>query len=84
MSLLDALDSDQKMVLRPLVAISDQYIVHIAVVIQLVQYLLTMQPQGGTQGDYDDTGVVEIWQQVHQWALGCVAQYYNYSARLTR
>ena len=60
------------MVLRPLVAISDQYIVHIAVAIQLVQYLLTVQPQGGTQGGYDDSGVTEIWQKVHQWALGYV------------
>ena len=73
MSLLDALDSNQKMILRPLVAISDQYIVRIAMAIQLVQYLLTMQPQGGgTQAGYDDSGVVEIWQNVHQWALGYV------------
>jgi len=72
-SLLDALDPDYKMALRPLVAIDDQYIVQIAVAIRLVQYLLTAEfHPGGAPESSDNTGVVDLWQKLHNWALGCV------------
>ena len=72
-SLLDAMDPEYKMALRPLIAIDDQYIVRITVAMQLVQYLLTVESHRGEvpQGS-DSTGVVDLWQTLHNWALGCV------------
>ena len=71
--MLDALDPDCKMVLRPLIAVDDQYIVRIAVAMQLVQYLLTTESQPGEAlCGSDSTGVVGVWQNLRNWTLGCV------------
>ena len=74
MSMLDALDPDCKMALRPLIAVDDQYIIRIAVAMQLVQYLLTTESQPGDAAPCgsDSTGVVDVWQNLHDWALGYV------------
>ena len=73
MSLLDAMDPEYKMALRPLIAIDDQYIVRVAVAMQLVQYLLTVEShQGEVPQAGDNTGVVDLWQKLHNWTLGCV------------
>ena len=67
------MDPEYKMALRPLIAIDDQYIVRVTVAMQLVQYLLTVESHPGEvpQGS-DDTGVVDLWQKLHNWTLGCV------------
>ena len=65
------------MALRPLIAVDDQYIVWVTVAMQLVQYLLTVESyQGEVPQGNDSTGVVHLWQQLHDWTLGCV-MYYN-------
>lgn len=71
MSLLDAMDPEKKMALRPLIAVDDQYIVQVAVAIRLVQYLLTTEShqREGPQ-ESDNTGVVALWQNLRHWALG--------------
>ena len=72
-SLLDAMDPEYKMALRALIAVDDQHIVRVTVAMQLVQYLLTVESRQGeaSQGS-DNTGVIDLWQKLHNWTLGCV------------
>ena len=65
------MDPEYEMALRPLVAVDDQYIVWVTVAMQLVQYLLTVEPhQAGVPQGNDSTGVVDLWQKLRNWTLG--------------
>ena len=67
------MDPEYKMSLHPLIAIDDQYIVLVTMVVQLAQYLLTVESHQGEVShgqDNDSTGVVDFWRELRNWILG--------------